>query len=64
MEDSSPRGAPDAVVLDGVTFAFAEQVELRDLHTSHLAPPRSLPSLMAPIANRQSPIANRQSRGA
>lgn len=34
MEDSSPSAAADAVVFDGVTFAFDEHVVLRDLSFS------------------------------
>ena len=52
MEDSSPRGAPDAVVFDGVTFAFDEHVVLRDLTFS--LPAGSMRIMLGPSGSGKS----------
>ncbi|MEX2662406.1 MAG: ATP-binding cassette domain-containing protein [Vicinamibacterales bacterium] len=52
MEDSSPSAAADAVVFDGVTFAFDEHVVLRDLSFS--LPSGSMRIMLGPSGSGKS----------
>jgi phospholipid/cholesterol/gamma-HCH transport system ATP-binding protein len=52
MEDSSPRGAPGAVVFDGVTFAFDDHVVLRDVTFS--IPAGSMRIMLGPSGSGKS----------